>query len=196
MVKVANCLNCGAEFRPKFKRGAYTRHCSHSCGYVTRAREARTDWRERFWAKVAKASPDECWNWTAATTGFGYGVFAMTGSADLHGAHRVSWLIQTGDWPTDCILHKCDNPKCVNPSHLREGSRPENMVDKVAKGRQPRGQDAGTSKLSSAQVLSVFYDQRAQSKIAAGLGVNQSTVSDIKNGRTWRHLTSNLTPRP
>jgi hypothetical protein len=58
-------------------------------------------------------------------------------------AHRFSWILHNGqiprikdaDYRGTCILHKCDNPLCVNPKHLFLGTHTENMQDKAAKGR-------------------------------------------------------------
>ena len=188
MVMLTNCVNCGREFRAKFKRGAHSLNCSKACGYATKARYHRVDWRVRFWAKVARSSDMECWLWTAAKSSFGYGVFAMDGSHDLRGAHRVSWFLHHGEWPADCLLHACDNPACVNPHHLREGSRAENMADKVIKGRQPRGTATGRSKLVEADVIAIRRSPLSQAELGRRYGVHRVTVFDILKGKTWKHL--------
>lgn len=89
--------------------------------------------KERFWAKVDRRGPDECWPWRAATDRDGYGAFNVR--AAMFGAHRVSWKITTGATPTKCVCHTCDNPRCVNPAHLWLGTHQDNMQDKIAKGR-------------------------------------------------------------
>lgn len=189
MAKVAKCFVCEREFRPKFKRGAYTRHCSQACGYITRSKEMRRDWKERFWEKVEVGSPNDCWRWTAAKTTYGYGVFSMNGRRDLHGAHRISWLIEHGEWPKDCVLHRCDNPACVNPKHLFDGTKAENMQDKISKGRQPRGATSGPAKLLDQQIIEILKDGRSLKAIAADYGVGYHAIRDIKRGVTWKHIT-------
>lgn len=77
----------------------------------------------------------ECVEWTAALNGYGYGSFHF-GRESL--AHRIMWLICRGEIPEGtCVLHKCDNPPCVNISHLFLGTHLDNMRDCFAKNRHP-----------------------------------------------------------
>lgn len=92
-----------------------------------------------FWAKVT-GPPDECWPWIGATHDKGYG------NVGLHGAivttHRLAYKLAIGPIPKGMhVLHHCDNPACCNPGpgHLFLGTHQDNMRDKVAKGRQAKG---------------------------------------------------------
>src|SRR4051812_22074657 len=87
---------------------------------------------ERFWSKVDKTG--ECWLWTAYRDAAGYGRFGLAGKVQK--AHRVSYELAVGPIPAGAhVLHSCDNPPCVNPDHLRVGSRIDNMRDKFMRGR-------------------------------------------------------------
>ena len=95
---------------------------------------------ERFWSKVDKDGPvcvpelGPCWMWTAGTQRGGYGCIRVSGKHV--GAHRLVWELHFGQIPPgQWVLHRCDNPPCVRPSHLFLGTSADNQRDCVAKGR-------------------------------------------------------------
>lgn len=88
--------------------------------------------KERFWSMVCKG--DDCWIWTGATGGRGYGRFALNGR--LESPHVISYILANGQLePGMWVLHRCDNPSCVNPAHLFPGTNSDNMKDAYQKGR-------------------------------------------------------------
>ncbi len=88
--------------------------------------------KARFWIKVSQT--ETCWEWLGAKNNDGYGNFRI--GSDYISAHKCSFKIINGDVPDNlCVLHSCDNPSCVNPTHLFLGTHDDNMKDKVAKGR-------------------------------------------------------------
>ena len=89
-----------------------------------------------FWDKVDK-SDNGCWLWIAAKNEHGYGCFRYRNV--LYKAHRVAWEQVNGTIQNDkFVLHRCDNPSCVNPLHLFLGTQLDNMRDMLNKGRNPR----------------------------------------------------------
>lgn len=95
---------------------------------------------QRFWAKVDKRGLEECWLWTASLFRLGYGQFrAGPGQKRNVLAHRFSYEVAHGPIPVGlCVMHTCDNRRCVNPAHLRLGTHTDNMRDCAAKGRNCR----------------------------------------------------------
>ncbi len=93
---------------------------------------------ERFWEKVAKGAPDDCWEWQASvfTGRYGYGRFQFGRPRGVVYAHRLAWELTNGQVPEGAhVLHSCDNPPCVNPSHLRIGTPADNAQDMLARKR-------------------------------------------------------------
>lgn len=100
----------------------------------------------RFWKKVNKTK--SCWLWTASKHEFGYGIIGEDHSRNTLKAHRVSWKLANGEIPPGLqVLHKCDNPSCVNPKHLFLGTQSDNVKDMSRKGRH-----VGSRKLTPEQV--------------------------------------------
>jgi len=100
------------------------------------ARNPPSDPGTRFWSKVRKAKG--CWVWQAGGHKFGYGEFHLGGGSNYVRAHRFSWVL-ANERPVPkgmSVLHRCDNPLCVRPSHLFLGSQRDNVLDMVQKGRQ------------------------------------------------------------
>jgi len=133
---------------------------------------------ERFMAKVNKAE-NGCWLWTAYRMKNGYGLFRTPERHVL--AHRASYRLFCGTLDERDVMHACDTPACVNPTHLSLGTRKENMQDAKNKKRMRFGETHGRAKLTNAQVAWVKATNGVQQEMADFLGVSQSHISAIRS---------------
>jgi hypothetical protein len=151
---------------------------------------------KNFWKYVSQSSPDSCWEWKGARNKLGYGILGRhaDGKHTHWLAHRFHWHNEIGPIPEGmCVLHKCDNPPCVNLDHLFLGTRIDNSNDKVSKGRQfiSAGVKNGRARLTEKDI--------PQIRILIGLGykdnyianlynVADATIWQIRKGNNWKHV--------
>lgn len=140
---------------------------------------------ERFYANVLKT--ETCWLWLGAPDPHGYGWFRFRGRGEH--TQRVSWMLSGKTIPVGMlVLHTCDNPQCVRPSHLFIGTQQDNLADMKEKGRQAKGTMFPQSKLTPRLVKRIRADSRTQDAIANEIGCSRSVVSRVKNGKAWTHV--------
>lgn len=149
---------------------------------------------QRFWTKVIKAGPDECWLWTAYRSAHGHGQFRVTKKPSrVEHAHRYAYILSMGPIPEGMVIrHKCDNPPCVNPAHLEVGTHADNVADRVERGRSAIGSANGRAKLSekTAEGIRLRYAMGGNTKaqLSREYGVSQRTIADVINGKKWKHV--------
>lgn len=150
-----------------------------------------------FWMKVEKSA--ECWTWRGTLAAYGYGRTTWMGRQT--GTHRVSWEIHHGAIPDGLsVLHRCDNPPCVNPAHLFLGTQTDNMRDMTSKSRHahqahpetyPKGVRHWKARLTEEMVLSIRRRHargETFADIAREVGISRATVSQAGRGQTWAHI--------
>jgi len=143
------------------------------------------------------SNADSCWVWAGRLDRKGYGVFDVNGRPRI--AHRIAYELAHGPLPTvsgyhGCVvMHKCDNPVCVNPSHLTAGSQADNMADKARKGRCPNNGRPGSSnpnaKLNDEAVRAIRLARGSvrQASLAKQFNVARSPIARIHLGTSWSH---------
>ena len=132
---------------------------------------------------------NDCWVWIGAKTHNGYG---LARHGKMKRAHRLMWELWFGKVPPKMqVLHRCDVPACIRPSHLFLGDHDDNMADKVSKGRVLKGEEnLGGRKLTQHQVSAIIRAPVSVkgSTLAKRYGVSGSMISGIRKGHHWKHL--------
>lgn len=152
----------------------------------------------KFWGKVDKRGPDECWEWPVSNPR-SYGSFSLNKVA--YRTHRLSYELHNGPIPDGMfICHKCDNPPCCNPNHLFAGTHQDNMRDMAEKGRWVRvprdeksvnhcfGARNHSTKLTetnAAQIKARMARGDAKRALAREFGVDVSIMRQIAKGKIW-----------
>lgn len=144
-----------------------------------------------FWSRaILTANPDKCWEWQR-------GLFQDTGYGKFLGigAHRVAWELFNGR-PIEqgkYILHSCDNKKCINPHHLREGTHQDNMDDAKQRGRMHRvaGERHYMAKLTDIGVRHIrqtYNNLYTRTELAQLYNVTTNTIREVIKRNTWKHI--------
>ncbi len=156
---------------------------------------------KQFWSKVNKNGPvpahkpelGVCWVWIKGTK-MGYGAIKIGGKT--LSAHRVSFMLEHGSIPEGMfVLHKCDNRKCVKPTHLYAGTQRQNNQDRARANRSdPReGVLSPLAKLTESQVIEIRRLSEigiSQNEIIRTLSLNvrRQQVGMIVQRKRWKHI--------
>lgn len=133
----------------------------------------------------------ECVEWTGALSDTGYGCFY---DGRRYATHRYAWEQATGCRVPrgKCVLHRCDNRRCVRYAHLWIGTKKQNSRDMVAKGRavspDTSGEKHGGAKLTDAAVREIRASSESGLSLAARFDVSPSLVSLVRKRKAWTHL--------
>lgn len=179
-----SCKQCSKLFEGK----SLQRFCSRNCHFMSQVK------------------PDgECWRWQGALTNVGYGTITFrigaAGGANRGrmAAHRASYELFVGKLrPGLDVCHTCDNRWCVNPAHLFQGTRAENMADCEEKGRHVhtfterpeliRGEANVNAKLDAEKVRDIRAAKRGGQALADQFGITYSTLKRIRRRESWKHV--------
>ena len=147
---------------------------------------------DRFWTKVEKRGPDDCWLWTGGGYGEGYGGIMIVGLGCI-GAHRVAYALHHGTTPDGVfVCHRCDNKRCCNPGHLFLGTHQDNMDDMVFKGRS-------TARLLPEEAIAARaladYDGWSAVRLAKHFKVKTYIIRKLLDRETYRKVGNDLSAK-
>jgi len=185
------CEHCGIRFlvKPFRIRKGEGRFCSRPC----RGKHLAIPPDVRFRRFISPPTEQGCTLWTGSRFKEGYGHFGISRGVASY-AHRFAWTLVHGPIPDGLfVLHRCDNPPCVNPDHLFLGTALDNAQDMIAKGRGLRGEQLSWAKLTPSSVRLVreriASGQSSVKELAEELGVARATVRRAAQGESWKHVT-------
>lgn len=146
----------------------------------------------RFWSRVDKTPglgpKGDCWEWRRVTDKGGYGRYSLGTTRKYRqvSASRLSYFLTFGVWPELLVCHHCDNPRCVNPSHLFEGTSQDNATDMVLKGRK------SNTKLTAADVVTIRALYASGGYTLREIGriyqVSFGVIHGVVRRNAWRHV--------
>lgn len=153
--------------------------------------------QDRLKSKVLIHPQTQCWEWQASLTPMGYGQVRFQGARKL--AHRVAWTLFRGEIPendtaygTMNVLHRCDNPRCINPDHLFLGDQKLNALDSVSKQRWGRrgckGETHGRAVVTENIVRQMRASKESVHLLAERFGLSLGAVRHILKRRSWKHV--------
>lgn len=133
-----------------------------------------------------------CHIWTGILMPKGYGKIGTVNGSTMT-AHRAAWIVHNGPITDGLhVLHRCDSPWCVNPDHLFLGTNKQNIEDKVAKGRSPKGEKNAQAKLTTVQVAEIKFSGAPPIEMCRKFGIRRQVVSYIRCGHAWQHVTEDM----
>lgn len=153
--------------------------------------------QHRFWAKVETKSPVECWPWLDSTNGHGnYGQLRLGGrKGRTYYAHRISFYLKHGYLPAkpNLVMHDCENPRCVNPNHLLEGTYKENnnypehrknLGPPISIAKRIKFMNESRQRIK-AEIIEARNSGVQQKVLAAKYGISDWLVGAIYRGERW-----------
>jgi len=144
--------------------------------------------RRAFLLKHQKTSTDECVLWPYGLDSDGYGQMFWNGVSMT--ASRAMCLLAHGapSPPNAEAAHRCGDPACINPNHIRWATPRENHADKRLHGTLAIGERHGRAKLTENDVRSIRTSRKSLSDLARQYGVSAAAVRMAQSGKTWGHV--------
>jgi hypothetical protein len=136
----------------------------------------------------------DCIKSTHGLNSAGYAQISVHGKTEYH--HRLTYALANGLTMQEIvgavIMHKCDNPACVNPEHLVLGTQQDNVRDRCAKGRTNTGTTRGDQHhknvIATSDVNDIRVSTLSSRQLATVYGASQGAIMGIRSFRNWAHI--------
>lgn len=182
------CAMCGAYYQKEKRRANMSKFCSRSC-LATFYNLGKAPITVSEFLDEMKES-EGCWEWPCARDRDGYGKAYDFRMKKQRRAHVIALELVSG-CPVASgmfVCHTCDNPPCVNPSHLFVGTLQDNVNDMVKKRRNAHGERSPLHKLTEAQILEIRSSAIDPGILAERFGISRVHIKRVRNGHHWKHL--------
>lgn len=178
MIKEKYCKHCKTEIKDQHKFNSSQSYCSIKCRFDSNKKDKINDCL--IWIDNAN------YNWYPK----------ISFNNERYYAHRLSCEFAHGPAPSSkhFACHSCDNPKCINPDHLRWGLPQENVNDMMERKRHKTkngsGETASRAKFTNEQVKYIReFEIGTHETIGKKYGVSRSCIKKIKTYRTYKDIT-------
>jgi hypothetical protein len=129
-----------------------------------------------------------CWPVQRGQDKNGYGILRVGGRKTK--AHRAMFLLWYPGVAAPVVRHNCNNPACINPAHLRGGTKHDNAIDRMLSGRggDLKGEKNGRAKLTASDVREIRESTLSGAELGAKFGISKVMACRIKRGQAWAHI--------
>lgn len=146
------------------------------------------DLRIRLERNMQPCPTTGCWLFIGKQDKDGYGNLHNRSGGGDYKAHRISWESYRGPIPEGLdVAHHCDVRACINPSHLYIATRQQNLADRTARKREPRGERCNLSKLKKSEVEEIRASQQSVAYLSGKYAVSKAQIYRIKNRENWNY---------
>ena len=142
---------------------------------------------DRLMSRIDSSDGGACWPISGQSSG-GYGRIKINGKSER--AHRVMFfLFRPGPAPM-VVRHVCNNPKCINPAHLRAGDQKLNALDRKLSGREGnhKGLANGRHRLTDDAVRAIRTSKESGVVLGEKYGVSRTVISCVRLMKSWKHV--------